>query len=264
MPSKKPATKPRSRKQSRTGKPAPAKPVQAAVQKLLAFDVFNRWTGAIQFTAQIDCQPGELPSIKMGLAVRWAVKNGARLDGARLDRARLDGASLDGASLDGARLDGARLDGASLDGARLDGARLDGARLDGARLDRARLVGASLDGASLVGASLDGARLDGASLDGARLDGAKIKDADGRIHELAAGASLYLLGQPNGWSAYTYFTKTGEQRVRVGCRDKTIPEGRAYWAGIGSRHEVMCALDYAEAIGRARNWGRVPVAQAAE
>ncbi|WP_199086025.1 pentapeptide repeat-containing protein [Bosea sp. ASV33] len=190
----------------------------------IKFDVFSRWTGALQFTAEIDCADDEPRSVKLGLAVKWAFRTGASLvgaslDGARLDGARLDGASLvgarldgaslvgaslvgaslDGARLDGARLDGARLDGARLDGARLDGARLDGARLDGARLDGAslvgaRLVGARLDGASLVGASLDGARLDGASLVGASLDGARLDGArlDGASLDGASlvGASL--------------------------------------------------------------------------
>jgi hypothetical protein len=138
----------------------------------MKFDVLNRWTGSVQFTAEIECAEDEVRSVKLGLAVKWAFANGASLDGARLDGARLDGASLVGARLDGARLDGASLDGASLDGARLDGASLVGARLDGARLD-----GARLDGASLVGARLDGARLDGASLVGARLDGARLDGA---------------------------------------------------------------------------------------
>ena len=122
---------------------------------MIKFDVFSRWTGSVQFTAEIDCDESEPRSVKLGLAVKWAFRTGASLDGA----------SLVGASLVGARLVGARLVGARLVGARLDGASLVGARLVGASLDGASLVGARLDGASLDGASLDGARLDGASLD---------------------------------------------------------------------------------------------------
>jgi len=48
--------------------------------------------------------------------------------------------------------------------------------------------------------------------------------------------------------------ETGEQRVRVGCRDKTLAEGRAYWAGKDDRREVLAALDYAEAIAKLRGW----------
>ena len=93
--------------------------------------------------------------------------------------------------------------------------------------------------ASLVGASLDGARLDGASLDGARLVGAGL---------------VCQLGQPNGWWAWTCCVDDRSQRVRVGCRDFTLAEGRAYWAGKENRREVLAALDYAEAIGKLRGW----------
>jgi uncharacterized protein YjbI with pentapeptide repeats len=110
----------------------------------MKFDIRNRFTGAVQFTAEIDCADDVPTSIKIGLAVKWALEN----------HANLDGASLDGASLVGASLDRASLVGASLDRANLDGASLVGARLDRARLDRA-----NLDGASLAGASLDGAKI---------------------------------------------------------------------------------------------------------
>jgi hypothetical protein len=90
----------------------------------IPFEVRNRFTGEVQFTAQIACSLDELPSVKLGLAVKWAYANGASLDGASFVGARLVGARLDGASFVGARLDGARLDGASLDGASFVGARL--------------------------------------------------------------------------------------------------------------------------------------------
>jgi hypothetical protein len=66
----------------------------------MKFDVLNRWTGSVQFTAEIECAEDEVRSVKLGLAVKWAFANGASLDGARLDGARLDGASLVGARLD--------------------------------------------------------------------------------------------------------------------------------------------------------------------
>ena len=164
--------------------------------------------------------------------------DGANLHGANLIRARLDGANLYGANLDGANLIAANLYGANLHGANLHGARLDGARLIGASLVRASLDGANLDGASLVRANLDGAKLDGASLIGARLIGA---------------SDIIQLGQPDGWPAYAYRAKTSI-RVQIGCRNKTITEGRAYWAGKENRREVIAALDYAEKIAELREW----------
>jgi uncharacterized protein YjbI with pentapeptide repeats len=222
----------------------------------MKFDIFNRWSGEVQFAAEIDCAADTRPAIKIGLAIKWAYANRASLDGAILYDASLDGASLNGASLNGASLVdaslvGARLDGASLVGARLNGARLvdaslvgarlDGACLDGARLDGARLNGACLDGARLDGARLNGARLNGACLDGARLNGAIIKDA-------------LTLGYPDGWGALTYLTTEGEHRVQIGCQNKTIAEGRAYWKGKPDRREIMAVLHYADAIAKIRGW----------
>jgi Pentapeptide repeats (8 copies) len=191
----------------------------------MKFDVLNRWSGEVQFSAEIDCAEDASTRIKVGLAVRWGYANGASLDGASLD-----GASLVGASLDGARLVGARLVGASLVGASLDGA--------------------SLAGASLVGASLVGARLDGASLDGARLDQFIV---DGKF-------GIVLAGMPNNWHAFGYVDEESQTiRVRVGCRHFEIGEGRGYWSAKThperkNRREVLAALDYIEAVMRLRGW----------
>jgi uncharacterized protein YjbI with pentapeptide repeats len=136
----------------------------------MIFDILNRFSGEVQFTAEIECADDAHMSIKIGLAVKWAVKNMANLDGAMLNMANLNGASLNGASLNRASLIGASLDGAMLDRASLDGASLIGASLDGASLDRASLEGASLNGASLNRANLNRANLNRASLNRANLD----------------------------------------------------------------------------------------------
>jgi hypothetical protein len=59
-----------------------------------------------------------LPSVKLGLAVKWAVKNKANLARANLAGANLAGAYLAGADLAGANLAGAALAGANLAGAK--------------------------------------------------------------------------------------------------------------------------------------------------
>ena len=101
--------------------------------KLLKFNVLNRFSGAIQFTAEIDCAKDATPSIKMGLAVKWAIESRADLS-----RADLSGADLSGAYLSGANLSRANLSGAYLSGAYLSGADLSGADLSGADLSRAK------------------------------------------------------------------------------------------------------------------------------
>ena len=90
----------------------------------MKFDILNRFTGAVQITAEIECGDNELTSIKLGLAVRWAFKSGADLRGADLRGADLRGANLRGADLRGADLSGADLRGANLRGADLSGADL--------------------------------------------------------------------------------------------------------------------------------------------
>ena len=102
-------------------------------------DVFNRFSGAVQFTAKIEYRETDSTALRLGLAVKWAHKTGANLDGANLDGADLDGANLVGVNLDGANLIRASLVGATLVGTSLVGARLDGARLDGTRLADADL-----------------------------------------------------------------------------------------------------------------------------
>jgi hypothetical protein len=84
----------------------------------MKFSIKNRFTGEVQFTAEIKCKKDEDESIKIGLAVRWAVENNADLSGANLSRADLSRADLSGADLRGAYLSGADLSGADLSGAK--------------------------------------------------------------------------------------------------------------------------------------------------
>ena len=45
----------------------------------MKYDVMNRCSGYIQFTAEIDCEDDAENSLKLGLAVKWAISNGADL-----------------------------------------------------------------------------------------------------------------------------------------------------------------------------------------
>ena len=70
---------------------------------MIKFDVLNRFSGAVQFTAEIDCDEDATTSVKLGLAVKWAIESGANLSGAYLSGAYLSGAYLSGANLSGAK-----------------------------------------------------------------------------------------------------------------------------------------------------------------
>ena len=134
----------------------------------MKFEIKNRLTGAVKFTAEIECEEVASTSVKLGLAARLAVKAGAYLARADLARADLAGAYLARANLAGAYLAGAYL--ARADMARADLAR---ANLAGAYLARADLADAYLARAYLAGAYLAGADLARANLARADLAGAK-------------------------------------------------------------------------------------------
>jgi len=100
----------------------------------MQFEIKNRWTGDVQFTAEINATNDMLPGVKIALSVKWGLNYGADLRGADLSGANLRGANLRGADLSGADLSGANLRGANLRGANLSGADLSGANLRGADL----------------------------------------------------------------------------------------------------------------------------------
>ena len=51
---------------------------------MIKFDVLNRWTLSVQFTAEINCKASASVSVKRGLALKWAYLKGAYLKGAYL------------------------------------------------------------------------------------------------------------------------------------------------------------------------------------
>ena len=144
----------------------------------MKFEIKNRWSGAVQFTAEIECDESASVGVKMGLAVRWGLRARAVLRDADLTGAVLRGADLRDADLTGADLTEADLRGADLTGAVLTRAVLRGADLTRAVLRGADLRDAVLRGADLTRAVLRGADLTRAVLRGAVLRGADLRDAD--------------------------------------------------------------------------------------
>jgi len=78
----------------------------------MQYEIRNRWTGDVKFTAEIDATDNAPRSLKIGLAVKWAVKNRADLSSAVLSGAVLSSAVLSGADLSSADLRDAVLSGA--------------------------------------------------------------------------------------------------------------------------------------------------------
>ena len=65
----------------------------------MKYDIQNRHTGEIQFTADFGCADNVSDPVKIGLAVRWAIENGVDLSGALLSGANLRYADLSEADL---------------------------------------------------------------------------------------------------------------------------------------------------------------------
>ena len=70
--------------------------------EMISFDILHRWTGKLVFTAEIEAEDGASRAIKLGLAIRVAVRAKANLSGADLRGANLSGANLSEANLSGA------------------------------------------------------------------------------------------------------------------------------------------------------------------
>ena len=79
---------------------------------MIKFDIHNKFTGKVQFTAEIDCNESDRPSLKVGSAVEWAIKSNAYLRYADLSDANLSNANLSDANLRYADLSNADLSSA--------------------------------------------------------------------------------------------------------------------------------------------------------
>jgi hypothetical protein len=179
----------------------------------MKFDVLNRWTGKVQFTAEIECDADASTGVKIGLAVRWACKSGAVLSDANLIDAYLRGAVLSGANLRDAVLSGAVLRGADLRDADLSGAVLSGADLRDAILSGAYLRGAILSGAYLRGADIS--------------DAPKIPD----IHKVVYAAA----SAPDALDMADWHSSCGTSHCRAGWVTTLAgPEGKALENRIGT------------------------------
>ena len=209
----------------------------------MQYDVLNRWTGKVQFTATIECDAAASASFKLGLAVKWGRKNGGNLSGADLNDAYLSGANLSYADLSGANLSLAdlrlaNLSGANLRGAYLNGANLSGADLRGADLNGANLSGANLNGADLRGANLRGANLNDANLSYADLSGANLSDANlnGALKIESIHQAIYAAASaPEALDMGQWHNACGTAHCRAGWAVVLAGEaGKALEAKIGT------------------------------
>jgi len=209
---------------------------------MIKFDVKNRFTGDVQFTAEIDAEETDDTSVKLGLAIRWAIKSRADLYGADLY-----GAYLSGADLSDANLTSADLYGANLTSANLSGANLTSANLYGANLTSADLYGANLYGAYLYGADLYGAYLSGADLSDANLTSADLTSAKNAPNIFSFGP----IGKE--WRTAYAYEHDGKINIRLGCFNDTTKEAiKKVSKKYGAKSEYVAAIKLAEKVIKAR------------
>jgi len=216
---------------------------------MINFHVKNRFTRAVQFTAEINCSEDDATSKKLCLAVNWALKNDANLAGANLAGAYLAGTYLRGVDFTGANLEGANLEGANLEGACFEWANLTGANLAGVNLRGANLEGACFEGVNLTGAYFEGANLRGAYFEGAYLAGADLAGAS------LGGASLGGANGINDWvkviQIETYAIAYTAEILQVGCESHPIAD----WRNFDDRR--IAEMDGKTALkfwGKYRDW----------
>jgi hypothetical protein len=183
---------------------------------MIKFDVLNRSTGSVQFTAEIDCPLDALPSLKLGLAVKWAVK----------ERANLRSADLFGADLFGANLYGADLGSADLRSADLRGANLGSANLGSANLCCADLRSADLRSANLRFANLRSVNLRFANLYGANLGSVNLRFAN--LYGADLGSNQKCSIRPVFFLGGTYDVMITDAHIKIGCQVHLSAEWRAF------------------------------------
>jgi len=213
---------------------------------MIKFDVKNRYTGDVQFTAEIECDDNADMSIKLGLAIQWGYKNKKPLEGANMEGANMAGANMAGANMAGANMAGANMEGAYMAGANMEGANMAGANMAvanmavanmaGANMARANMAGANMEHAYMAGANMEGANMARANMAVANMEGANMAGANMAGANMAgaymAGANMagaYMAHIPVSFGCVGNEKRTGfavfsdkekQIMVRLGCSYK--------------------------------------------
>jgi hypothetical protein len=152
----------------------------------MKFDILDK-SGKVIFMADVDCDETCDTSIKIGLAVNYAIRHKINLIGA------------------------------DLRGVDLSGTELRGINLSQANLSYTSMRDADLSYTDLGYASLSGAELYGTNLSYASLSGANLRDTDLSYANLSC-ADLRVL-QTDIWTCYIQ-----KEYIRIGCQFFTVDE----------------------------------------
>ena len=96
---------------------------------MMKFEIKRRFTGAVKFTTEIEAQKDAPASVKLRLAVLWAIENKVDLSGSDLRGSNLSNCNLRGSNLSNCNLSGSDLRGSNLSRSDLRGSNLSGSDL---------------------------------------------------------------------------------------------------------------------------------------
>jgi hypothetical protein len=188
----------------------------------MKYKVYNRYTGEVQFTADIDATEGTPRGWKSRLAILWAIKNGADMRGADMSGANMRGANMSHANMSDANMIYANMSGANMSGANMRDANMSGADMRGANMRDANMSGADMRGANMSDADMRGANMSGADMRGANMSDADI---------LCMGNMREIRTMQIGKWAIGY-TATDMQ---IGCQRHSIDKWRKWNTGAGRK-----------------------------
>ena len=117
---------------------------------MIKFDVLNRYSGEVQFTAEIDCSEDTERSWKLRLSVLWAIEHKANMRYADMSGANMSGANMRGANMIGADMSGANMRGADMRCANMICANMSCANMSSANMSCANMSCANMSGAKLA------------------------------------------------------------------------------------------------------------------
>ena len=95
----------------------------------MKFEIKRRFTGAVKFTTEIEAQEDAPASVKLRLAVLWAIENKVDLSGSNLSGSDLSNCNLRGSNLSDCDLSNCNLSGSDLRGSNLSDCDLSGSDL---------------------------------------------------------------------------------------------------------------------------------------
>ena len=173
----------------------------------MKFEIKRRFTGAVKFTTEIEAQEDAPASVKLRLAVLWAIENKVDLSGSDLRGSDLSNCNLRGSDLSGSDLrdcDLSRSDLRDCDLSRSD--------LSGSDLRDCYLSDCDLSGSDLRGSNLSDCDLRGSNLRGSDLSGSNLSDCNLR------GSNLRVL-QTDIWTVYVQ-----KDTIRIGCQYHSISD----------------------------------------